>query len=837
MTAAVSFSATRRRRRAKDRAGEWIAGYPAAAGDMLRDAIGGADEPLWRTMLEAIAGLAQDDLADLQARVARQVRELGTAYRLPGEEEERAWPLSPLPLVLGQDEWRGIEAGVAQRAELHERLLADIYGPQRLCAEGLLPAAAIAGSANFLRGMIDVAPPGGHRLHIYAADLARGPGGEWRVLGDHVRLTTGAGYALENRLAGGRVAGDMLHKLNVERLAPFFADFRAGIAAACKRTDPRIALLTPGRWNQSYAEQAHLARHMGLLLVEGDDLAVRDERLFVRTIDGLKRVDAVWRRIDSRFLDPLAFDSGSTIGVPGIMDAMAAGACVVANMPGSGVVESRAIGAFLPRLSRRLLNSGLLLPNIATWWCGQPGERAQVEASLDTLLIAPAFAAAAALADGRPVLGAGLAGPARRALLDDLARRPQDYVGQEVVRLSTMPMVRDGAIRPRPFTLRVFAARDGAGAWTVMPGGFARIGEEADVRAAVMGEGSASADVCVAAAAPAEPGAVETRAVDVRIRRNPGTLQSRAADNLFWLGRYLERGEAVLRIVRAMLGGTSGAESGGRAGAATAQKLIDRLIESGAATRKAKSGRSALPAIVRAALDDPGESGSVRAIFARSRTIGEGTRDRLSADVWRLLDLRLPAAPGGDPAALLLHATQLQERFSAIAGLAAENMVRTSGWHFHDLGRRLERAATVCRLVRDFAGDRASPDDLATLLDVQDSQISYRARYPEGVALVAVRDLVALDALNPRSLAHQIECIQGHLRALPSLRDDGMPEEQVEHAAWLGAAIATSRAESFGAGAAADFETRLYRLGEAIGARYFLQGGGPRRSANMMRLA
>lgn len=434
------------------------------------------------------------------------------------------------------------------------------------------------------------------------------------------------------------------------------------------------------------------------------------------------------------------------------------------------------------------------------------------------------------------MLGAGLAGPGRQALLDDLARRPQDYVGQEVVRLSTMPTVRGGAIQPRPFTLRVFAARDGSGAWTVMPGGFARIGEEADVRAAVMGEGNASADVCVASSAPPEPRPVEMR-TDVRIRRNPGTLQSRAADNLFWLGRYLERGEAVLRIVRAMLGGTSGAESGGRASGATAQKLIERLVESGAAARRAKSGRGALAGIVRAALDDPEESGSVRAIFARSRTIGEGTRDRLSADVWRLLDLRLPPAPGSDPAALLLHATQLQERFSAIAGLAAENMVRTSGWHFHDLGRRIERAATICRLVRDFAADGATSDDLATLLDVQDSQISYRARYPEGLALVAVRDLVLLDALNPRSLAHQIECIQGHLRALPSLRDDGMPEEQVEHAAWLGAAIVTSRAESFGAGAVANFQERLYRLSEAIGARYFLQGGGPRRSANMMRLA
>lgn len=370
----------------------WIASYlpGATIGDVMRSDMGRGGR-WWNRLLEGIATLSEGNLGQLQERIGRQVVDLGTAYRLPGEANERAWPLSAMPLLIGEDEWQGIARGITQRAELLERILADVFGEQKLVASGALPAAAVAGSRHFWRSMIGVPPPGGKRLHIYAADLARGPDGEWRVLADHTRAPTGAGYALENRLAAGRVMGTLLTRLNVQRHAPFFTAFRDGLSEVCRRADPRIALLTPGRYNQSYAEQAHLARYLGLLLVEGDDLAVREDQLFVRTIEGLKRVDAVWRRIDSRFIDPLAFDSHSAIGVPGLMDAMIAGNTVIANAPGAGVVESAAMAAFLPTLARKLLGEPLLLPNIATWWCGQERELAHVEAELDRLLISPAF--------------------------------------------------------------------------------------------------------------------------------------------------------------------------------------------------------------------------------------------------------------------------------------------------------------------------------------------------------------------------------------------------------------------------------------------------------------
>ncbi|ATE65937.1 hypothetical protein COO09_07055 [Rhizorhabdus dicambivorans] len=823
----------------------WLQSYIAKAGtaDALRGDVGRGAK-WWQALFEGIGRMTEGRLDLLQQRMARQVQELGTAFRLPGEERERPWPVSAMPLLIGEDDWEIIAAGVAQRAELLERLLDDIFGDQEMVGSGALPAALITGSRAYWRSQVGV-KPGGYRLHIYAADLGRDPSGEWRVLDDHVRAPVGAGYALENRLAATRLMGALQTRLHVERLAPFFSAFREGLSAVCRRSEPRIGLLTPGRYNQSYAEQAHLARYLGFLLVEGSDLAVREDGLFVRTIEGLKRIDALWRRIDSRLLDPLAFDATSAIGVPGLMDAMAAGQAVIANAPGAGVVESTAIAAFLPALARRLMGEDLLLPNIATWWCGQDGPRSQVEARLDELLIAPAFSEApVGLPRGRPAIAANMTGAERAALLADMRRRPMDYVAMEDVHLSTTPAVLDGQLVPRPFTVRVFAARDGEGRWTVMPGGFARIGDVSDARVTVMGEGAFSADVCVVGSKSVEP--VSLLPQKVPIRRNPGTLTSRAADNLFWLGRYLERGEATLRLIRATLGGSIVADGGAALFPLTLDRLGTMLISSGAvvpeehedeeededAPENSHGAIHDLRELAQLALDGDGPA-SVATLMRYARNIASGTRDRLSADVWRLVDAPLPKATSADAEATLARAVDLQERFSALAGLAAENMGRTAGWRFHDMGRRIERAMWGCRQVRSFGGADASADDLTTLLDLCDSQISYRARYLAGLALEPVRDLVALDPYNPRSIAFQVERISNHLQNLPALRDDGMSEPHEMIFYRIESALRTATAETMDGTMMLSLENMLSELSNAISTRFFLQGNEGFRMAGM----
>ena len=804
----------------------WIAGYrsrraadAAHGGDVM------GDDQAWTAMFEELASVAGDDLGHARERVQRHAADIGTGFRIIGEADERPWPVSPVPLLIAADEWAGIARGVTQRAELMETIIADFYGEGRYVERGLIPAALVTGSPYFLRPMIGLDPPGGKHLHFVAFDLGRGPTGEWRVLADHLRAPAGAGYALENRLAVSRTLGGLQARLNVQRHAPFFAAFRAGVAALCRRTDPRIGLMTPGRFNPSYPEQAHLARYLGLLLVEGADLAALEDVLYVRTIAGLKRIDALWRRVDPRLLDPLAFDSHSHIGVAGLIDAYAAGNVVLSNSPGAAVLEARAFAAFLPQLAVRLCGESLHLPNIATWWCGQAKERERVVEDLDHLLIAPAFGAhPLGLPAGRDIAGADLSPDQRAALLADLERRPQDYIAQEIVRLSTMPVVIGDALVPRPFTLRVFAARDAAGAWTVMPGGFARIGDDADPRAMVMGEGVYSADVCVHGADAVDPLSLLPATDSLHIRRNPGTLPSRVADNFFWLGRYLERGEALLAAIRVLLGNSIDADAGAAIAPDTVGRLVGLIVGSGAAPHPASLRRADLTAFARTAMEDAAMQ-SVRTINDHARGIADGSRDRLSADMIRLLDAPFPTHRG-----MLDRAGSLQRRYAAIAGLSAEHMVRTDAWRFHDLGRRVERAAAIVRATRLFGMPGATIDDLSTLLDLANSQISYRQRYLTGIARVPVVDLVALDPGNPRALAFQTARIAERLGELPVLGDDGMAEPQQAGATALAAIVATATAATLDADTLGEVERRLAGVSDGIAHRYFLHGAEPLRA-------
>lgn len=803
----------------------WLDAYCAqvAKGDVVAET---RNRAMWAAMADELAEACGGDLSAARARIQRQVDDIGTGFRVPGDSEERKWPLSPMPLMIDAREWSGIADAIVQRATLMELLLEDIYGAQRLTGNGLLPAALLNGSPHFLRTMVGLPPPGGHHLHVFAADIGRGPDGEWRVLADHTRTPTGAGYALENRLAMARVLPGLQGRINVQRLAPFFAELRAGIAAACRRSDPRLALFTPGRFNPSYAEQAHLARYLGMLLVEGEDLSVHDDKVYLRTIEGAKRIDALWRRVDPRLLDPLAFDSRSRIGVAGLIDAMAAGNVVIANAPGAGVMESPAFAAFLPRLSVRMTGEDLRMPNIATWWCGQDGPRAQVIERFDRMLIAPAFASVPPGLTKDGVIGCDLSPHERANLLTAMARRGIDYVGQELVRLSTLPTVGESGLEPRPFSLRVFAARDGGGAWQVMAGGFARIGGDLDPRAALLGEGALSADVCIISDRPVAPVTLMQAADSVTIRRNPGTLPARVADNLFWLGRYLERAESVLALVRAGLGGSVDIEGGAALAPATIGRIGQLLATNGAASLRARGRDADIISLARAALDDASENASVRNLLKQARSIGEGSRERLAADVWRLLDAPFPTRE-----TMMMRANQLHERLAALAGLSAETMGRTAGWRFLDCGRRIERAIWVCRLLRALGSGVANADDLAALLALTNSTIGYRQRYPTGLAAIAVRDLIALDGSNPRSVTFQVEAVARHLSMLPRLSDDGIAEPQQQMVNALAAELAAHSAAALDDHAIHSVENRLLSLSDAIAHRFFLRGAEPLRAA------
>ena len=399
----------------------WTRGYEPLPGipDEFMDASGHC-RPHWRRLVSALAAYEPNEMRQRFSAADRRIRSRGLSYRVAGEKDERVWPISRMPLLVAEAEWRQVAEGVVQRAELLERVLADVYGEGRLIAEGSLPAAAVTGSIDYVAAMRGVRPPGGRGLRLYAADIGRGPDGKWWVLGDRAQAPSGCGYALENRLVVSQAFPDLYAQLNAERLAPFFRSLAAGLKSAGERAEPRIGILSPGPLSSTYYEQAYLARYLGFLLVEGDDLVMREGRIFVRTIAGLKRCDVLWRHVDADWCDPLELNSSSHIGVPGLLEAIRQGGVAVENMPGTGMVESRAMLAFLPALARRLLGQDLLMPNIATWWCGQKRERERVLDEFDRISIAPAFGAELPALKGRAsVIGeeltrGGTRAPARR---------------------------------------------------------------------------------------------------------------------------------------------------------------------------------------------------------------------------------------------------------------------------------------------------------------------------------------------------------------------------------------------------------------------------------------
>ena len=806
--------------------------------DELIGASGETRRP-WLAFISRLGELGPEEMQRRFATADRYIRDAGASYRAYGEKTEKSWPIGHLPLLIEADDWREIAAGVSQRAELLEALLQDIYGKQRLVEEGALPASAIAGCPDYLQPLVGALGQGQHYLHLYAADLGRGPDGKWWVLGDRTQAPSGTGYALANRLVLSRTFPKLYRDLNVERLAPFFDAFRAGLAACATRSDPRICLLTPGSYNETYFEQAYLARYLGLLLVEGGDLTVRDDLVHVRTIAGLKRADIILRRIDSDFADPLELNARSYIGVPGLTEVLRNGGVTLANALGSGVVETPVVMSFMPGLCRRVLGEELRLSNIATWWCGQERERKAVLDRMDDMALAGAYGNAIPGSQRyQSVIGASMSAENKAALRLAIERRGIDFVGQEIVKLSTTPVWLEGQLQPRPFTLRVFAARTPNG-WTVMPGGFCRVSHRLDARAVTMGAGAESADVWVISDHPVPQTSLLPAEGSQRIRRLTGNLPSRAADNLFWFGRYLERAEAVLRLGRVYAGRLIELNSP-LADASWSVAQLETLLDGIGAidAKKATTGT----ALLVTALFSEDEFGSALSVIDNARRAASYIRERLSPDAWKLLEdvyqgLKNAAAQSIEEVDITDRVEAALRRLAAISGLAQENMNRGAGWHMLDMGRRVERAINTCRFARCLISPDGRAEGLGVLLELIDSQITYRSRYLVGLALPQVRDMVLLDTYNPRSVACQVEIVVEHLGKLPRLNQDGVLEAPQRLALQIHSELATRVAADFEPDAVLKIEQQLLALGDAIGARYFLQGAAAVRADKGVGLA
>lgn len=802
-----------------------LAGYrpfPGLYDEMMDER--GAVRTHWRPFLDRLAGLGPEEINRRFAIADRYLRDSGVFHRVYEDPAgaERAWPSSHVPLIIKESDWEQIKAGLVQRARLLEAVLADAYGSADLVRRGRIPATLIAGNPEFVRPVAGTPPPGGAHLRFYAVDVGRGVDGRWWALGDRTQAPSGAGYALENRLALSRAIPDIYRELHIHRLAPFFQDLQGEMARLNRHEDARVCVLTPGALNETYFEHAYLARYLGFLLVEGEDLTVRSDGVFIRTVSGLQRVEVLLRRVDADFVDPLELNVRSRLGVPGLVQAVREGKVVIVNSLGSGLVEARALLAFLPALAPALRGEPLAMPNVATWWLGDPALRAEMAPRLDSMAVAPAFAGLADGLLGDGVLGRNLEPRQHAQLLRLIADRGMDFVVQEPVKLSTMPVMKDGRLQPRPFILRLFLARVGDG-WSVMPGGFVRIADDVDGHAVSLQQGGRTADAWVLSDEPIVETTLLPAPDRVVIRRSAGPLPSRAADNLFWVGRYVERAEATLRLVRALIHQIIDDDDAAAPIIAQIASLLDAWDAGPGDIPHAKA-----TLVARAALQRADCEGALPFLAGAARTAASVIRDRFSPDAWRALTnlvavINAPLPDGPSEGAMLERVNEALRIVASFSGLAQENMTQRAGWRLLELGRRIERALVACRFARQFSGPPVLERALDVLLELADSQITYRKRYVMIAARAPVIDLVVLDPFNPRSAAYQVDRIDAHLSTLPGELADGRLSAPQRAALQLATRLRTMDASALSDDTLADIENDLLRLSDLVTGTYLIQ--------------
>jgi uncharacterized circularly permuted ATP-grasp superfamily protein/uncharacterized alpha-E superfamily protein len=721
----------------------------------------------WAAFVDSLHHIGSDELARRWERAERRIRENGVTYNIYTDPlgKNRPWAIDPVPLLVPPREWRYIEAGIIQRAELLNLVLQDIYGERRLVSKGDLPAPLLFANPAFLRPLAGIRVPQSSLLHLLAVDLARSPDGQWWVLADRTQAPSGSGYALENRIIVSDVLPDVFRMSNVRRLAPFFRAQRDALVGLGRSDNPQVVLLTPGPFNETYFEHAYLARYLGFPLVEGADLTVRDRKVFLKTVEGLQPVDVILRRVDDSFCDPLELRGESFLGVAGLVDAVNAGNVAVANALGSGVIETAAIMPFLPGLARKLLGEALRLPSVATWWCGEDQALKWVLGHLNQVVVKPAFPQSGM----EPIFGADLAKAETRQISDRLRAHPYDYVAQEQVALSTAPVWDHGRMSSRSVVLRTYVLNTGNG-WIAMPGGLVRVAG-ADGPVVSMQKGGHSKDAWVLWDAPVDTFTMlRSRHQPVELRRGSADLPSRSADNLFWLGRYAERSECIARLLRCLMTRVRRA-SGPELSClfrlhACFNSPHDTLPEDGLAT--ARHLEDELISL----MADAARPDSLVSILAELQRVGGHLRERLSTDVFRLVGQLAGCAAVEDYMLFAEYPSVLDgclELLSAFSGMERENITRGTGWLFLNLGRRLERAMFSARHLREVTApfNEASWPLLDYLLEVADSSMTYRSRYFTTLQPVAVLDVLMADETNPRSLAFQLSHLADLYRRLP----------------------------------------------------------------------
>jgi uncharacterized circularly permuted ATP-grasp superfamily protein/uncharacterized alpha-E superfamily protein len=742
----------------------------------------GSLRPHWAPFVSMMDDLGPAEVVSRWEQARRLIRENGITHNIYGAPDgmSRPWTLDLIPLLITAAEWNAVGNALSQRARLLNLLLTDLYGPAESVTRGLLPPELLYANPWFLRPLHGITPPLGQWLHFYAADFVRCADGAFRVLADRTQNPSGAGYCLENRIVLNRALPTVFRQCNVYRLAPFFIALRNALVrlAPNNQDNPRVVLLTPGPYNETYFEHAYLARYLGYTLVQGNDLTVRDCRVYLKTLSGLQRVDVILRRVDDDFCDPLELHSASFLGVPGLTQAVREKTVAVANALGSGILQVPAFLPFLPELCKHFLGEELKLNSVDTWWCGQPKELQYVLEHLDRLVIKPSFPTGGS----DPIFGDELTAAQREELTAQIRAHPANFIAQEPTTTYSAPVLINEQVQSRRFVIRAYLAADGDG-FSVMPGALTRVTSTPDSRIVSLQRGGGSKDTWILADEPVNEITLLTPTdAPVELSRGGGDLSSRVADDLFWLARYTQRAESVVRIARCLFNRL--ADPNMFEDSTVLQTLTRHLL--GSHSRPVPPG-PLMAGRVAAELFSPSDPTGLRSAIARVRGLADVLRDRISIDAWRSLrDLdRLLSeftADSGDRISPVLDLlNKLVAGFLSLSGMTSDSMTRGQAFQFLEIGSRTERGIAVASLINGTLTHQTDDEALLldALLEITDSSLTYRRRYLTHVTAAAVVDLLIADDTNPRSVAFQAAALERHLATLPG--DLKHPHHRLDH--------------------------------------------------------
>ncbi|MGJ8641581.1 MAG: circularly permuted type 2 ATP-grasp protein [Opitutaceae bacterium] len=746
----------------------------------------GQPRPHWETLNKALSEFSFDSFKRRELQLDRAIQDNGITYNVYNHSNTngKAWPIDMMPFLLPESDFKTIESALSQRARLLNVTLDDFYGRQTILQQQRVDPFLIYANPAFQRPCHGLLPTRENHINIYAADITRSADGKWWVLSDRVEAASGLGYALENRLLLSRIFPKILRQTGAHRQNPFIQSFCKHIDSLAKQNqhNPNIALLTPGPSSETYHEHSFLARNLGYTLAEGPDLSVRNNRLIMKTIGGTQPVDVILRRIDSDWADPLEMRNDSMLGVPGLVNCVRQGNLTIANALGSSFVETPAMLALLPWLCHRFIGEQLELPSVATWWCGQASEREYVLKNLENLAIKPSFRTFSA----QTQFGPNLSSKELDTLRKQIIARPQNFCGQEILKSATTPVYHNGSFEARPFQMRVFLVPDGDGGWRMMPSGFARCSSDVDNVNVSMRTGGGSKDVWVVpdtkiqAPVPSIQESRSEKQTPAQIQRRALDLPSRIADNLFWLGRYIERAEIQTRLLRTIISLLLEEQTAEIQSACL--PLIEQLIDAQASAEDFLDPETNLldtvkvEACIAHYLNDSKNNESLVNNLSSIERTGYSLKERLSIDAWkRIFHIKQLSSKAAELKVSIYDQESTDflewalESLTSITGTVTENMTRSQSWRFLQIGRRIERGIATAQLLSDTFKNTDNYSDILFqgVLELYDCSITYRRRYLNTLNAIPVLDLMVFDVTNPRSLAFQAEQLRDLVKQLP----------------------------------------------------------------------